>query len=51
VRSETDIFFISGAKRAVLDPTSDPENFTVTKMEIDTTLLRTRDYAERIVIS
>ena len=37
VRPDKDIFFIPGAKAAVLDPTSDPENFTVTKMGIDAT--------------
>ena len=36
-RPDKDIFFIPGAKGAILDPTSDPENFTVTKMGIDAT--------------
>ena len=37
VRAERDIFFIPGAKGAILDPTSDPETFTLTKMGIDAT--------------
>jgi len=51
VRAEKDIFFIPGAKAAILDPTSDPENFTVTKMGIDATRPAGRDFAERLVIS
>jgi len=51
VRAEKDIFFIPGAKAAILDPTSDPQNFTVTKMGIDATRPVGRDFAERLVIS
>ena len=51
VRPDKDIFFIPGAKGAILDPTSDPENFTVTKMGIDATRPAGRDFAERLVIS
>src|SRR6266705_1891624 len=51
VRPDTDIFFIPGAKGAILDPTSDPENFTVTKMGIDATRPAGRDFAERLTIS
>ena len=51
VRAEKDIFFIPGAKGAILDPTSDPETFTVTKMGIDATRPAGRDFAERLVIS
>jgi 2,5-furandicarboxylate decarboxylase 1 len=51
VRAEQDIFFIPNAKSAVLDPTSDPQNFTVTKMGIDATRPAGRDFAERLVIS
>src|SRR5712691_1910566 len=51
VRPDKDIFFIPGAKGAILDPTSDPENFTVTKMGIDATRPTGRDFAERLVIS
>ena len=50
VRAEKDIFFIPGAKAAILDPTSDPDNFTVTKMGIDATRPTGRDFAERLVI-
>ena len=50
VRAEKDIFFIPGAKGAILDPSSDPQNFTVTKMGIDATRPSGRDFAERLVI-
>jgi UbiD family decarboxylase len=50
VRPDKDIFFIPGAKAAILDPTSDPENFTVTKMGIDATRPAGREFAERLVI-
>jgi UbiD family decarboxylase len=50
VRPDKDIFFIPGAKAAILDPTSDPENFTVTKMGIDATRPAGRDFAERLII-
>jgi UbiD family decarboxylase len=50
VRADEDIFFIPGAKAAILDPTSDPQNFTVTKMGIDATRPAGRDFAERLVI-
>jgi 2,5-furandicarboxylate decarboxylase 1 len=51
VRAESDIFLIPGAKGAILDPTSDPQNFTVTKMGIDATRPSGRDFAERLLIS
>jgi len=51
VRAEKDIFFIPGAKAAILDPTSDPQTFTVTKMGIDATRPSGRDFAERLVIT
>jgi UbiD family decarboxylase len=51
VHAEKDIFFIPGAKGAILDPTSDPQNFTVTKMGIDATRPSGRDFAERLLIS
>jgi 3-polyprenyl-4-hydroxybenzoate decarboxylase len=51
VRPDRDIFFIPGAKGAMLDPTSDPQNFTVTKMGIDATRPAGRDFAERLAIS
>jgi UbiD family decarboxylase len=51
VRPEKDIVLIPGAKGAVLDPVSDPETFTLTKMGIDATRPHGRDFAERLVIS
>jgi len=51
VRAEKDIVFIPGAKSAVLDPTSDPETFTLTKMGIDATRPTGRDFAQRLTIS
>ena len=51
VQAEKDIVFIPGAKGAILDPTSDPETFTVTKMGIDATRPMGRDFAERLTIS
>jgi UbiD family decarboxylase len=51
VKAEKDIVFIPGAKGAILDPTSDPETFTVTKMGIDATRPLGRDFAERLTIS
>jgi 2,5-furandicarboxylate decarboxylase 1 len=51
VRAEKDILFIPGAKGAILDPSSDPQNFTVTKMGVDATRPSGRDFAERLVIS
>ena len=51
VRAEKDIIFIPGAKGAVLDPTSDPQTFTLTKMGIDATRPTGRDFAERLTIS
>jgi len=50
VKAEKDIFFVPGCKAAILDPTSDPETFTVTKMGIDATKPVGRDFAERLVI-
>jgi UbiD family decarboxylase len=51
VRAEKDIIFIPGAKGAILDPTSDPEDFTLTKMGIDATRPLGRDFAARLTIS
>jgi 2,5-furandicarboxylate decarboxylase 1 len=51
VRAEKDIFFVPGAKGAILDPSSDPTDFTLTKMGIDATRPSGRDFAERLVIS
>ncbi len=51
VQAEKDIFFIPNAKSAILDPTSQPKNFTVTKMGIDAAVQAGHDFAERLVIS
>ena len=51
VKAEKDIVFIPGSKGAILDPTSDPETFTVTKMGIDATRPLGKDFAERLTIS
>jgi 2,5-furandicarboxylate decarboxylase 1 len=51
VRAEQDIVMIPGCKGAILDPTSDPETFTLTKMGIDATRPVGKDFAERLVIS
>jgi 2,5-furandicarboxylate decarboxylase 1 len=50
VRAEKDIIFIPGAKGAILDPSSDPQTFTLTKMGIDATRPAGRDFAERLTI-
>jgi len=49
-RAERDISFIHGAMGAILDPTSDPEDHTLTKVGIDATKPTGRDFAERLVI-
>jgi UbiD family decarboxylase len=51
VRAEQDVVLVPGCKGAILDPTSDPETFTVTKMGIDATRPTGRDFAERLMIS
>lgn len=51
VRAEKDIVFIPGAKGAIIDPTSDPQDFTLTKIGIDATRPMGRDFAERLTIS
>ncbi len=51
VRAADDIVMIPGCKAAVLDPTSDPDTFTVTKVGIDATRPTGRDFAERLTIS
>ena len=49
--ADRDITFIYGAMGAILDPTSDPENHTVTKVGIDATKPGGRDFAERLTIT
>jgi 3-polyprenyl-4-hydroxybenzoate decarboxylase len=51
VRAERDITLVPNAKGAILDPTSDPDTCTLTKMGIDATRPAGRDFAERLVIS
>ena len=51
VLAEKDLVFIPGAKGAILDPSSDPETFTVTKVGVDATKPDGRDFAERLIIS
>jgi 2,5-furandicarboxylate decarboxylase 1 len=51
VRAEKDIVLIPGCKGAIIDPTSDPQTFTLTKMGIDATRPSGKDFAERLVIS
>ena len=51
VRADQDITLIHGAMGAILDPTSDPVNHTLTKVGIDATKPTGRDFAERLVIS
>jgi 2,5-furandicarboxylate decarboxylase 1 len=51
VRAERDIVLVPNCKSAILDPTSDPTTFTVTKMGIDATRPSGNDFAERLVIS
>ena len=50
-RAEKDIIFVPGAKAAIIDPISDPDTFTVTKMGIDATRPYGREFAERLSIS
>ena len=51
MRADKDISFVHGAKGAILDPTSDPSTFTVTKMGIDATRPAGLDFAERLEIN
>ena len=51
VRAEKDILLVPGVKSAIIDPTSDPKTFTVTKMGIDATAPLNEGFAERLTIS
>jgi UbiD family decarboxylase len=51
VRAEKDIFLVPGVKSAIIDPTSDPKTFTVTKMGIDATAPLDEGFAQRLTIS
>jgi 3-polyprenyl-4-hydroxybenzoate decarboxylase len=42
---------VPGVKAAIIDPTSDPVTFTVTKMGIDATAPINEEFAQRLVIS
>jgi len=50
-RADRDIALVDGAMGAILDPTSDPETHTVTKVGIDATKPTGRDFAERLTIA
>jgi len=50
-RADRDITLIHGAMGAILDPTSDPEDHTLTKVGIDATKPTGRDFAERLTIA
>ena len=50
-RADKDFVFIPGAMGAILDPTSDPEDHTLTKLGVDATKPTGRDFAERLTIS
>jgi len=49
-RADRDFVFIPGAMGAILDPTSDPEDNTLTKLGVDATKPAGRDFAERLTI-
>jgi 2,5-furandicarboxylate decarboxylase 1 len=51
VRAEKDILMIPGVKSAIIDPTSDPATFTVTKMGIDATAPINEEFAQRLIIT
>jgi 2,5-furandicarboxylate decarboxylase 1 len=51
VRAEKDVLMVPGVKSAVIDPTSDPTSFTVTKMGIDATAPINEEFAQRLTIS
>jgi 3-polyprenyl-4-hydroxybenzoate decarboxylase len=51
VRAEKDIMLMPNCKASILDPSSDGETFTVTKMGIDATKPQGKDFAERLLIS
>lgn len=51
VRADKDIFMVPGVKSAIIDPTSDPKTFTVTKMGIDATAPLDESFAQRLTVS
>lgn len=50
-RADKDVTMVHGAIGAILDPTSDPESYTLTKVGIDATKPTGRDFAQRLTIS
>jgi len=50
-RADKDMIYIPGAMGAILDPTSDPDDHTLTKVGIDATKPSGRDFAERLTIA
>ena len=50
-RADKDITFVHGAMGAILDPTSDPDDHTLTKVGIDATKPSGLDFAQRLTIS
>jgi UbiD family decarboxylase len=50
-RADKDVVYIPGAMGAILDPTSDPDDHTLTKVGIDATKPTGRDFAERLTIA
>ena len=51
VRADRDLVFVHRAMGAILDPTSDPVDNTLTKVGIDATKPGGVDFAERLVIA
>jgi len=49
-RADKDIVLVPNAMGAILDPTSDPTNYTLTKVGIDATKPTGKDWAERLTI-
>ena len=47
---DRDILTVPGAKAAIIDPTSDPATFTVTKIGIDATAPLNDTFAQRLVV-
>lgn len=50
-RAEQDVVLIPGAMGAVLDPSADPQTFSVTKIGIDATKPPEREFADRLWIA
>ena len=51
VKAEKDVLMVPGVKAAIIDPSSDPVTFTVTKMGIDATAPINEEFAQRLIIS